>query len=107
MIIKLEREQGAKYSHYCIDGKRISSNGFMTACRKYLTNVGVMAVLRKVHNDGECRLDLDLPDENQLLTEKVLELQAEHEKNAALEKRLAKAIVKAARYDGLLGVMKA
>ncbi len=106
MIISWKREKGAKYGYYCIDGKRVSSNGLMAACKKYLTNTGVMAVLKKIHNEGECRLDLDLPDENQLLTEKIMELQAEREKRTAVEKSLSNALIKAARYDGMLGVRK-
>ena len=107
MVITWEKDKGAKYKHYCLDGKRISSNAFMASLRKYLNNTGVMAVLKKVMDEGKCTLDLDIPDENKILTEKIMELQDVHEKSAALEKHLGRALIKAAKYDGLIGVRKA
>ena len=105
--MKITRLKAGRYSHYSIDGKFVSHDTLNEICSKFLKVEGLMAMWRKLTKDGECTLDLDINfDEQSLLEVKNAELEQKSAVIAALEKKLMQYRIKAAKYDGLMAVMK-
>ncbi len=107
--MKITRLKAGRHSHYFIDGKFVSYDTLNEICQKFLTAEGLMAMWRKLTKDGECTLELDIAvnfDEESIIESKNAELEQKSAVIAALEKKLMQFRIKAAKYDGLMAVMK-
>ena len=106
--MKITRQKVKNRRQYFIDGRLVKQDKLNEFCNRFLSAEGLAEMWRKLIDEGECTLDLDFTpkEEKSLLEIKDAEIAHQRAVIAALEKKLMQFRIKAAKYDGLMAVMK-